>query len=91
MMVLMNADAVTDQSEEVLKRIAAHNLHAVRLPGDEHVAIGITSAIPANLREILTEELTSMPGVVRVVQISRPYKLASREFHSGRSIILVVS
>ncbi len=87
MMVLMNADAVTDQSEEVLKRIAAHNLHAVRLPGDEHIAIGITSAIPSNLRESLTNELAALPGVDHVVQISRPYKLASREFHREDTVI----
>lgn len=81
MMVLMHADATTQQIDQVTACIEARQLQALRLPGDEHIAIGIASAIPPAVREPLTGQLSALPGVDHVVQISRPYKLASREFH----------
>jgi 3-deoxy-7-phosphoheptulonate synthase len=87
MMVLMNADASAEQVDEVIARIELHKMQALRLPGDEHTAIGVASAIPPDLREPLTIVLSSLPGVDHVVQISRPYKLASREFHRVDTVI----
>ena len=80
MMVLMTAAATVQQVEEVIAKITEENLLAVRLPGGEHVAIGVKSAIRTDIREKLTQNLSAMAGVDHVVQISRPYKLASREF-----------
>ena len=87
MMVLMNQEATPDQVEDVVARIEDHHLQALRLPGDEHVAIGVASAIPPDVREPLTVALSALPGVDHVVQISRPYKLASREFHRVDTVI----
>src|SRR5262249_34113927 len=89
MMVLMDAAATADQVEEVLERIRAYQMHALRLPGDEHIAIGVASAIPPDLRETLTQTISTLPGVDRVVQISRPYKLASREFRNKDSVFTI--
>ncbi len=80
MMVLMHPDATPEQVEEVMTHITSHKMHALRLPGDQHIAIGVASAIPPEVREQLTANLTTLSGVDHVVQISRPYKLASREF-----------
>src|SRR5215470_17970889 len=87
MMILMDADATAEQVDEVMARITAHKMQALRLPGDEHIAIGVASAIPPDLREPLTAALTAMPGVDHVVQISRPYKLASREFRQVDTVV----
>jgi 3-deoxy-7-phosphoheptulonate synthase len=89
MMVLMDATATADQIDEVVDRIIAHKMQAVRMPGDDHVAIGVASAIPPDLREVLTQVLSTLPGVDHVVQISRPYKLASREFHSVDTVFAI--
>ena len=86
-MVLMNQEATSDHIDEVVARIEHYKMQALRLPGDEHIAIGVASAIPPELREPLTVALSSLPGVDHVVQISRPYKLASREFHGVDTII----
>lgn len=86
-MVLMNQDATDLQIDEVMELIAKHKMQALRLPGDEHVAIGVASAIPPGLREPLTTALSTLPGVDHVVQISRPYKLASREFRRVDTLI----
>lgn len=87
MMVLMNAGATPEQVEAVVARIVQNHMQALRLPGDEHIAIGVASAIPPALREPLTAALTALPGVDHVVQISRPYKLASREFHKVDTVV----
>ncbi len=89
MMVLMNADATAEQIEDVIERIEGQKLQALRLPGDEHVAIGVASAIPPDVREPLTQTLRALPGVDNVVQISRPYKLASREFHRVDTVVRI--
>lgn len=80
MMVLMHVEATEEQVDEVVAKIEAFQAHPIRLPGDDHVAIGVASAISPDLRPRLTEALSLLPGVDSVVQISRPFKLASREF-----------
>ncbi len=87
MMVLMNQDATELQIDEVMERIEQHKMQALRLPGDDHVAIGVASSIPPDLREPLTLALSTLPGVDHVVQISRPYKLASREFRRVDTVV----
>lgn len=89
MMVLMDAAATAQQIELVMECISDHQMQALRLPGDEHVAIGVASAIPPTIRESLTQHLSTLPGVDHVVQISRPYKLASREFHRVDTVVKV--
>ena len=87
MMVLMNAGATAEQIESVMERIGSFHLTALRLPGDEHIAIGVASAIPPDVRPLLFESLSTLPGVDHCVNISRPYKLASREFHRVDTLI----
>jgi 3-deoxy-7-phosphoheptulonate synthase len=89
MMVLMDAAATAQQVQDVIQCIEAQGVQTLRLPGDEHIAIGIPSAIPPALRDPLTQKLTALPGVDHVVQISRPYKLASREFHATDTVVCV--
>lgn len=80
MMIAMRANATPEQIEAVMQRIRDEGLRPLNLPGGERTAIGIASAIPVELREPLAASLELMPGVDHVTHISRPYKLASREF-----------
>ncbi|MBP8953726.1 MAG: 3-deoxy-7-phosphoheptulonate synthase [Armatimonadetes bacterium] len=80
MMIVMRAGASDEQIAAVIRRIEAEGLTALNLPGGERTAIGIASAIPVEVRETLAAALEVMPGVDHVTHISRPYKLASREF-----------
>ena len=89
MIVAMKKDARTEEVGLVIERISGYGLRALNMPGGERVAIGIASAIPADLREALTEVLEAMPGVDRVTQVSRTYKLASREFHPSDTVIRI--
>ena len=87
MMVLMDAAATAKQVQDVVQCIEGHGLQARQYPGDEHIAIGIPSAIPPALREPLTQKLSALTGVDHVVQISRPFKLASREYRSVDTVV----
>ncbi len=89
MIVAMNAGAAPEEIQAVIDKISEFGLRAVDLPGGERTAIGIASAIPPELRQTLTELLESMPGVDRVSQVSRAYKLASREFHPVSTVVTV--
>ncbi len=89
MIVLMQADATAEQSAAVIEAIETRGLKPLNLPGGEHVAIGIASAIPPDLREPLANSLAVMPGVDHIVHVSRPYKLVSREFHAAQTVVQV--
>ena len=89
MMVLMQPNVQPAHIQEVIDTIANHNMKPLQLPGDEQIAIGIASAIPPELRESLTAKLRALPGVEQVVQISRPFKLASREFWKQDTVVCV--
>jgi len=87
MIVAMRSDASQADVDVVVQRITEHGLKAISLPGGERVAIGIASTIPPEVRAPLTELLEVMPGVDHVAQVSRAYKLASREFHPVDSVV----
>lgn len=80
MMIAMRADATDEQIGAVIQRIYDAGLTPLNLPGGERTAIGIASAIDVEQREPLAQSLEALPGVDHVTHISRPYKLASREF-----------
>ena len=89
MIVLMHASATEEQVGSVVDFIAARGLRPLRLPGGDHTAIGIASAIDPDQREALADTLRGAPGVSNVVHVSRPYKLASREFHAAPTLVRV--
>lgn len=87
MIIAMSAGAAQADIAAVTDVISEAGLNAVVLPGGDRVAIGIASAIPHDMREPLAERLSSLPAVDHVTHVSRPYKLASREFHSADTVI----
>jgi 3-deoxy-7-phosphoheptulonate synthase len=89
MMVAMRSGATEQQITAVIARIESEGLSPVNLPGGERTAIGIASAIPVDVREPLAQALELLPGVDHVTHISRPYKLASREFIATNTVFEV--
>lgn len=89
MIVLMHRDATSTQIACVVELIESHGLRAQEMPGGDHIAVGIPSAIPPELRPSLADSLSALPSVSNVVHVSRPYKLASREFHPMSTIVRV--
>lgn len=88
MIVLMQLAATGEQIDAVCQAISDFGLEPLRLPGDR-MAIGIPSAIPQELRDTLESLLSSLEGVSKVTQVSRPYKLASTEWKREKSVVQV--
>ena len=75
MMVVMTPEATAAQIDAVVERLQAGGVHAKVMPGELTTAIGAIGD-PEGVREM---GLEGLPGVDRVIPISRPYKLASSE------------
>lgn len=86
MVVVMRAGATQEEIDGVCSTIESHDLEPLLMPGSV-MAIGIPSAIPTDLRDPLQQQLEILPGVSRVSQVSRSYKLASREFHPESTVV----
>jgi len=77
MMIVMSANATRQQVDDVVGRVQAFGLGAHYSQGIERCVIGVVG----DGRALDRESLLLLPGVDRIVPITRPYKLASREFH----------
>jgi 3-deoxy-7-phosphoheptulonate synthase len=76
MLIIMSTEASTDQVASVVSRVESEGLYAHLSQGEERTVIGVVG----DIRRINREQMALMAGVDRVVRISRPYKLCSREF-----------
>jgi 3-deoxy-7-phosphoheptulonate synthase len=85
MIVVLNRDSTKEDLDSIQKRIEGHGLRAQISTGVERTVVGVLGSIPSEFKD----EMELMPGVAEVVVISKPYKLASREFHPEDSIIRV--
>jgi 3-deoxy-7-phosphoheptulonate synthase len=89
MIILMQFGATEAQIESVASAIRVRGLDPLVLPGEDRVAIGIPAALNNDLRTDLEASLGAMEGVSKVTQTSRPYKLASREFHRADTTVRI--
>ena len=76
-MIIMKVDASKKQIDKVVSRVEEYGLQAHQSTGAERTVIGVVG----DIREIRQESFAVLPGVDRVMPISPPYKLSSREFH----------
>src|SRR3954453_14344853 len=74
-MIVMTPQATPAEIRAVEERLETTGVHVVVMPGELTTAIGAIGD-PAGVAEL---GLEGMAGVDRIVPISRPYKLASRE------------
>ena len=86
MIVVMQTGARPDDVAQVLARLKERQLTGHTSEGEERTVIGVVgSPIPPELGS----ELESLSGVERTFRITKPYKLASREFHPQRTEIRI--
>ena len=81
----MNLNATESEIKKVEGRIKGFGYQAHFIPGRNRLAIGVTGNRGVEERLYLE----SLPGVLQVIQVTKPYKLASRETHQEDSIIHV--
>jgi 3-deoxy-7-phosphoheptulonate synthase len=81
MMIIMRSDATPEEVKEVVAKVEANGLKVHISEGSERVIIGAIG----DGRPVVRDQFTLLPGVDRVMPISRPYKLASREFQPANT------
>jgi 3-deoxy-7-phosphoheptulonate synthase len=85
MLVVMQSHATPGQIENVLQAVRQMNLTPHALPGAMRTAIGITG----NLSAVDPRPLEVLPGVMELIRVTKPYKLASREMHEADTFVRV--
>jgi 3-deoxy-7-phosphoheptulonate synthase len=83
MLVVMKNHATPEQVERVLDAVRRLELTAHPLPGATRTAIGITG----NVGAVDPRSLEVLPGVLELIRVTKPYKLASREMHADDTTI----
>src|SRR3974390_1282238 len=83
MLVAMKAQATEEQVRAVCQKIETLGYRAHSMPGATRTAIGITG----NKGEVEQGTLEEMPGVQEVIQVSKPYKLVSRDTKQDNTVI----
>src|SRR5881296_1377169 len=83
MLVVMHRHATAEQIDQVLAAIRRLDLTPHPLPGATRTAIGITG----NVGAVDPRPLEVLPGVMELIRVTRPYKLASREMHAADTYV----
>lgn len=81
MMIIMRSNATEEEIGNVVRLVQANGLGAHLSQGEERTVIGAIG----DGRPVDRDQFLYMPGVDRIVPISRPFKLASREFSPENS------
>src|SRR5438105_9252807 len=84
MIAVMHPSATSEDVEHVVEVLRLHNLKAQISQGEQRTVIGV---IGTNFPDDLLETLEVLPGVDRVTRITRPYKLASRDFRPFDTLV----
>ena len=97
MIVVMKQHCDEEAIEHVLSFLTNHGLSGHPSRGVERTIIGVLGAVgpagtPGSIGGInpgLGEAMESLPCVESVIRVSKPYKLASREFHPEDTLVNV--
>ena len=85
MIVVMRHDATQTDLDGVLARISEDGLRSSIVVGTEQTIVGVLGTISPDTETALE----GLPGVMQTLRVSRPYKLASRDFHPDDTIVTV--
>jgi len=85
MMVIMRKDHTEEELTGILRRLEEIGLSGHTIVGVERTVVGVVGQVYPEL----ADDLETMPGVDDIVPISKPYKLASREFKPDNTAIKV--
>jgi 3-deoxy-7-phosphoheptulonate synthase len=83
MLVVMHSHATPGQVDQVVRAIRDMNLTPHPMPGATRTAIGITG----NIGAVDPRTLEVLPGVMELIRVTKPYKLASREMHEADTYV----
>jgi 3-deoxy-7-phosphoheptulonate synthase len=79
----MHSHATPEQVDKVVEAIRQLKLTPHPMPGATRTAIGITG----NVGAVDARPLEVLPGVMELLRVTKPYKLASREMHEADTYV----
>ncbi|MFH1723365.1 MAG: 3-deoxy-7-phosphoheptulonate synthase [Elusimicrobiota bacterium] len=85
MLILLDADFTDEHLKGVVGRIEGMGLKAHVIPGSQSTAVGITG----NARPLDPRDFEVLAGVKHAIPVTKPYKLAGRDFMHGDTVIQV--
>jgi 3-deoxy-7-phosphoheptulonate synthase len=85
MLILMKSATSPDAVALVCRAVEELGLVPHPIPGTTRVAIGVTG----NTGPVDEAPIRSLPGVVDVIRVTRPYKLTSREMKPEDTVVVV--
>lgn len=74
MIIVLHQQATTNQIQDIQRQLERRKLSGHLIVGSERKVLAVVGSSPCDVRE-----LTLMPGVLDVIRVGKPYKLASRE------------
>ncbi len=83
MIIILKPDVTEEQIQHVVGRVEELGLRAHLSRGTYRTIVGVIG----DEQKVQTEPLRAIPGVLEVVPVLPPYKLASREAHPQSSVI----
>ena len=83
MIIILKSDVTEDQIQHVIERVEALGMKAHLSRGTYRTIVGVIG----DEQKLGAEPLKAIPGVMDVMPVLPPYKLASREAHPQASII----
>ncbi|RKX76664.1 MAG: phospho-2-dehydro-3-deoxyheptonate aldolase [Spirochaetes bacterium] len=84
MIIVLKHGIKESEKREVYNFLASKGYRIREIAGEEETVLGAVGIVQIDMREV---EL--LPGVERVIPITKPYKLASREFKKEDTVISV--
>ncbi len=85
MIVICKSSAIESQIKAIEAEIGKHGLQVHRSDGVAHTILGVVG----DRSGVDPQSFATMPGVREVLQVSTPFKLASREFHPDDTVVYV--
>ncbi len=85
MLIVMKTHASDEDVSRVCDSVRAMGLTPHPIPGQHRVAIGITG----NLGPVDPNRISMLPGVVEIIQVTKPYKLTGREMQPDDTVVRV--
>ncbi|MGC9313329.1 MAG: 3-deoxy-7-phosphoheptulonate synthase, partial [Sediminispirochaetaceae bacterium] len=84
MIIVLKHDITPAQKEETREFLERHGYKVREIVGEQDTILGAVGLVQMDFREV-----EILPGVDRVIPISKPYKLASRELKSDDTIVRI--
>src|ERR1700733_3557300 len=85
MLIVMKPNFSQEQLDAVTDKVRRLGYTPHIIPGEHSVAVGITG----NHKSIDAEQFEIMDGIASAIRVSKPYKLAGRDFKKTDTVVKV--